>query len=270
MFKFWLPLFALCFVVSCDMKEQNQDKNQVNETEQDSTITEDTEEGEITEPEATEVWDPEPAVITFNEKGAPSDAIVLFNGENLDAWKSTTDTTKAASWTVNKDGSFTVRPKSGDIETKQSFGDIQLHIEWRAPQEITGESQGRGNSGIFFQKRYEVQVLDSYDNRTYSNGQATAIYKQSIPLVNATKAPSEWQTYDIIYHEPKFNDDGKKVKSGTFTVLHNGVVTQDHVELQGTTEYIGKPKNTVHGTAPLELQDHGNLVSYRNIWLREL
>ena len=270
MFKFWLPLFTLCFIVSCDTKEQKQDENKLNEISQDTLNTETAGQEEITDPEATEIWDPEPAVVTFNEQGVPSDAIVLFNGENLDAWKSTTDTTKAASWIINNDGSFTVKPKSGDIETKQSFGDIQLHIEWRAPQEVSGESQGRGNSGIFFQKRYEVQVLDSYDNRTYSNGQATAIYKQSIPLVNATKAPSEWQTYDIIYHEPKFDSAGEKTKSGTFTVLHNGVVTQDHVELQGTTEYIGNPKNSAHGEAPLKLQDHGNLVSYRNIWVREL
>ncbi|WP_416446016.1 DUF1080 domain-containing protein [Leeuwenhoekiella sp. A16] len=269
MIRNFIPLVALGLLVSCnDMNKESSEDSEMQTTATDSVSTQPEE--EITDPEATEFWDPEPAVVSFDKNNIPSDAIVLFNGENLDAWKSVTDTTAAAPWTINSDGSFTVKAQSGDIETKESFGDMQLHIEWRAPQEVVGESQGRGNSGIFLQKKYEVQVLDSYDNRTYSNGQASSIYKQSVPLVNATKPTSEWQTYDIIYHQPHFDGDGNKTQAATVTVIHNGVVTQDHTEIQGTTEYIGHPKNIPHGEAPIELQDHGNPVSYRNIWVRKL
>ncbi|PHR95446.1 MAG: hypothetical protein COA80_10635 [Leeuwenhoekiella sp.] len=264
--KFILPLLATGLLFSCNTSTEKS-------TEETAPATDTTavaEEAPITDPAATEVWEPEPEVVTFNEAGVPSDAIVLFNGENLNAWESTKDSIVNAPWLVNSDGSMTVAGGTGDIQTKESFGDIQLHVEWRAPQVVEGEGQGRGNSGIFLQNRYEVQVLDSYDNRTYSNGQATAIYKQSIPLVNATKAPSEWQAYDIIYHQPEFDANGNKTKSATVTVMHNGVLVQDHVEIQGTTEYIGKPKNEAHGEAPLKLQDHGNPVSYRNIWVRKL
>ena len=232
--------------------------------------TELTQKKEITDPKETEVWEPEPKAVSFDENNVPSDAIVLFDGKNLEAWQNVDKSDFPVGWIINKDGSMTVNPGTGSIETKQKFGSVQLHLEWSAPDIIDGEGQGRGNSGVFFQNRYEVQILDSYQNRTYSNGQATSIYKQYIPLVNAMKSPTEWQTYDIIFHAPEFNDDGKKIKSGTLTVLHNGVLVQDHVEILGTTEYIGYPKNIAHGKAPLQLQDHRNLVSYRNIWIREL
>lgn len=222
---------------------------------------------EITDPKATEVWEPEPVMVSFNEHNVPSDAIVLFNGGDLDAWE---NAGKTAGWSINEDGSMTVKPGSGNISTKQHFGSIQLHLEWRAPQIVKGKGQGRGNSGVFFQNRYEVQILDSYQNRTYSNGQASSIYKQHIPLVNATKSPQEWQTYDIIFHEPKFDADGNKTKSGSFTIIHNGVLVQDHVEILGSSAYIGPPKYEAHGEGPIILQDHGNLVQFRNIWLRKL
>jgi len=223
---------------------------------------------ESSDPKATEVWDPEPRVITPGNNGAPpSDAIILFDGKNFDNWTGVDGT--PAKWTV-QDGHVTVVKGAGDIKTKQTFGDMQLHIEWRTPANVEGEGQGRGNSGIFFQERYELQVLDSYKNRTYSNGQAGSIYKQTIPLVNATKGPGEWQTYDVVYFAPKFNDDGTLKQAGRITVFHNGVVIQHNTEIKGTTEYIGKPKNIAHGKGSLRLQDHGNPVSFRNIWVREL
>ncbi len=224
---------------------------------------------EITDPKETEVWKPEPKVISFNENDVPSDAIILFDGSNLEAWISTKDASKAL-WTIHPDKTMIVKPETGDIQTKQNFGSVQLHLEWSAPDIIKGEGQGRGNSGVFFQDKYEVQILDSYQNKTYANGQATSIYKQHIPLANATKAPDQWQIYDIIFHAPEFDTEGKKTKSGTFTVIHNGVLVQDHVEILGSTEYIGPPKNEPHGKGPIKLQDHGNLVQYRNIWVREL
>lgn len=224
---------------------------------------------EITDPKATEVWEPEPKVVGFDKNNVPSDAIVLFNGGDLNMWESAGKKGKT-NWTINKDGSMTVKPGKGDISTKQHFGSIQLHLEWRAPQVVQGEGQGRGNSGIFFQNRYEVQILDSYQNRTYSNGQAASIYKQHIPLANATKPPQEWQTYDIIFHKPEFDAEGNKTRSGSFTVIHNGVLVQDHVEIMGSSAYIGPPKYEAHGEGPIKLQDHGNPVSYRNIWLRKL
>jgi hypothetical protein len=227
-------------------------------------------EKEPTKPEATEIWQPKPpVVIPAQNNAAPSDAIVLFDGTNLEAWKSTKEGSKVL-WTLNPDGSMTIKPGTGAIQTKQTFGDVQLHIEWKSPSEIKGDGQNRGNSGVFLQKRYEVQVLDNNDNDTYVNGQVGSIYKQSIPLVRASSPTAEWNTYDIIFHAPKFDADGNKIKSGTITVLHNGILVQDHYELKGTTEYIGWPKNTAHGNDALELQDHGSTVSYRNIWVREL
>ena len=224
---------------------------------------------QTTDPKDTEVWEPEPRIVTPGKSNAapPSDAIVLFDGSNLDAWENMKG--KKAGWTI-EGNHMTVKPGTGNIRTKQSFGDCQLHIEWRAPLVIEGEGQGRGNSGVFLQERYEVQVLDSYNNRTYSNGQAGAIYKQYLPLVNAMRGPGEWQTYDIIFTAPRFNQDGIKVASGRLTVIHNGVLIQNNVEIQGTSEYIGMPKNIAHGDGSIILQDHSNPVSFRNIWIRPL
>jgi len=225
--------------------------------------------GQIVEPKASEVWEPEPRLVTpgATAHDAPSDAIVLFDGLSADAWQHQDGTT--VKWAI-EDGIMTMQKGTGSIFTKENFGDCQLHIEWRAPLVVEGEGQGRGNSGVFFQNRYEVQVLDSYQNRTYSNGQAGSIYKQHIPLVNAMRPTGEWQTYDIIFKAPVFNDDGIKIASGYLTVIHNGVVIQNHSEIKGTTEYIGFPQNDAHGLGPIQLQDHGNPVSYRNIWLRKL
>ena len=225
---------------------------------------------QIKDPKATEVWDPVPRKVTPGATNSqpPSDAIVLFGGTNLDEWASMKDQ-GSAKWDV-ANGIITVKPGSGGIITKRKFGDIQLHIEWRSPLKVEGEGQGRGNSGVFIQERYEIQVLDSYESKTYSNGQAGALYKQSIPLVNATRPHDQWETYDMIYSAPVFNKDGIKVKSGYITVIHNGVIIQNHQEILGTTEYIGLPKNEAHGKASIFLQDHGNTTSFRNIWLREL
>lgn len=220
-------------------------------------------------PEETEVWEPEPRVVTTTPDKAPSDAIVLFDGSSLSEWVSQKDGSSPAGWEV-ADGAFTVVSGQGGIQTKQQFTDYQLHVEWRSPTEIVGEGQGRGNSGIFMQGLYEVQVLDSYNNRTYSNGQAASLYKQRIPLVNATKAPGEWQTYDIVWTAPRFNAEGILISKARVTVLHNGVLVQNNVELDGPTEYIGLPKYKAHGAGPIVLQDHGNPVSFRNIWIRPL
>ncbi|AEM70569.1 protein of unknown function DUF1080 [Allomuricauda ruestringensis DSM 13258] len=226
---------------------------------------------EPTTPEETEFYKPVPPKVTPGEDGAPpSDAIVLFDGTSLDKWISSVDST-AAKWTLNKDGSMTVNDRTGDIQTKQNFGSIQLHIEWKSPAEVQRDGQNRGNSGVFLNGLYEVQVLDNNDNDTYVNGQVGSIYKQHVPLAMASVPTGEWNTYDIIYHAPEF-EKGQKVKSGTLTVIHNGVLIQDHVEIKGTTPYIGWPKNPPHGKGPLRLQDHGDnsRVSYRNIWVREL
>ncbi len=220
-------------------------------------------------PEETEVWEPEPRVVTTYADKAPSDATVLFDGTSLDQWVSKKDGSAPVEWTV-ADGAFTVVRGKGDIQTKQEFTDYQLHIEWRSPTAVKGEGQGRGNSGIFMQGLYEVQVLDSYNNRTYSNGQAASLYKQRIPLVNATRPPGEWQTYDIIWTAPRFNEDGILISKARVTVIHNGVLVQNNVELDGPTEFIGIPKYKAHGAGPIVLQDHGDAVSFRNIWIRPL
>jgi len=222
-------------------------------------------------PEATEFWEPVPRKVTAASQlgQAPSDAIVIFDGKNLDNFVSAKDGS-APQWKV-ENGAFTVVPKTSGIKTKQGFGDMQLHIEWSAPTVIKGEGQGRGNSGIFLMSLYELQVLDSYESRTYSNGQAGSIYKQHPPLVNAMKAPGEWNSYDVIFTAPKFNADGMLVSPARVTVLHNGILVQNNVEIKGPTEYIGIPNYKAHATEmPLELQDHGDLVSYRNIWVRKL
>lgn len=223
-------------------------------------------------PEMTEIWDPEVPVVTPGEKpsDAPSDAIVLFDGVDINReW--TNGEGGPVGWKV-ADGCVTVERGTGIIQTKRVFEDFQLHIEWRSPAEVIGESQGRGNSGVFLQKRYEVQVLDNYNNRTYRNGQAGSLYKQHAPLVNACKAPGVWQVYDIIYTAPRFNEDGTYFTPPTVTVLHNGVLVQNNVKLRGPTEYIGIPEYSIqkHGADVIQLQDHGNPVSYRNIWIREL
>ncbi|WP_317126384.1 3-keto-disaccharide hydrolase [Chitinophaga alhagiae] len=219
-------------------------------------------------PEDTEVWEPVPAVVTPGAgTAAPSDAIVLFDGKNLDQWES--EKGGAAPWTLSN-GAMTVAPKKGGIKTKAAFEDFQLHIEWRTPSVVKGESQGRGNSGIFLQSNYELQVLDNYNNKTYSNGQAGSLYKQAIPLVNACKKPGEWQAYDVIWTAPRFNEDGSLKTPARITVLHNGILVQNNTELLGKTLYIGKPFYEKHGALPLMLQDHGDLVSYRNIWVRKL
>lgn len=220
------------------------------------------------DPKATEVWEPVPVKVTPGTgTSAPSDAIVLFDGKNLNSWES--DNGGAAPFTL-KDGAMTVAPKKGGIKTKEAFEDFQLHIEWRAPSVVKGEGQGRGNSGIFLQSYYELQVLDSYESKTYSNGQAASLYKQTIPLVNACKKPGEWQTYDVIWTAPRFNEDGSVKSPARITVLHNNILVQHNTELKGKTEYIGQPKYVKHGAMPLALQDHGDLVSYRNIWIRKL
>ncbi len=227
---------------------------------------------EPTDPKATEFYEPVPPTVNpMGKNGIPSDAIVLFDGKHFDHWVHAKDS-RPVEWVLNEDGSTTVKDKSGDIKTNQVFGSVQLHIEWRSSPEHKGSGQNRGNSGIFLQERYEVQILDNNNNETYVNGQVGSIYKQSVPLAKASVATGEWNVYDIIYHAPEFNSDGEKTKSATITVLHNGILIQDHFEIQGTTEYIGWPKNKSHGKAALKLQDHGDhsRVSYRNIWVRTL
>ena len=219
-------------------------------------------------PEATEVWEPEPAVVTPGTDGAPpSDAIVLFDGSDLSQWRAADG---EARWQVD-DGVMTVVPGTEDIRTRRPFGSVQLHVEWRTPAQVEGEGQGRGNSGVFLMGLYEVQVLDSHQNRTYSNGQAGSIYKQHIPLVNASRKPGEWQAYDIVFLAPQFGRGGGVERPATMTVLHNGVLVQNHVTLAGPTLYIGEPSYETHAARlPLTLQEHDNPVSYRNIWIREL
>lgn len=226
-----------------------------------------------TTPEETEFYKPVPPVVkTYKKNIAPSDAIVLFNNNSLNEWISVKNPDSPADWIINADSSFTVKNKAGDIQTKKEFGNIQLHLEWKSPAEIQGENQSRANSGVFLQGRYEIQILDNNDNDTYVNGQVGSIYKQHIPLVKASVPSGEWNTYDIIYNAPEFDKRGNKIKSATITLLHNGVLVQNHQEIKGTTEYIGWPKNEAHGKAPIILQDHGDnsRVSFRNIWVREL
>ena len=223
---------------------------------------------ELPPPEETEVWKPVPAVVDPGHPGhPPSDAIVLFDGTDLSEWR---DRGGAPQWKV-ADGAMTVRPGAGSLTTKRGFGDVQLHIEWRTPTEIVGESQGRGNSGVFLMGLYEVQVLDSWENPTYVNGQAASVYKQHVPLVNASRPPGEWQTYDIVFTAPGFTAGGALEQPANVTVLHNGVLVQNHVTLEGPTVFRGAPRYEAHADRmPIMLQDHRNDVSYRNIWVREL
>jgi len=233
-------------------------------------------------PQDTEVWEPVPKVVTpgAHNTEPPSDAIVLFDGKNLDNWVLASDSKTPASWTV-ADGVLTVNKEKGvgNIETKQKFKDYQLHVEWKVPEDITGTSQARGNSGIFLASTgpkdagYELQVLDSYNNKTYVNGQAGSIYKQAIPLANPSRKPGEWQYYDVIWTAPRFNEDGSVKTPAYVTLLFNGVLVENHFELKGETLYIGKPFYKAYDTAPIKLQAHGDAskpVSFRNIWIRQL
>jgi hypothetical protein len=231
-------------------------------------------------PQDTEVWEPVPTVITPGrvDSAAPSDAIVLFDGKNMDEWVLTRDKSPAR-WTL-ADGIMTVvKGQGGNIETKRTFRNYQLHIEWRIPANITGSDQARGNSGVFLASTgqgdsgYELQILDSYNNKTYVNGQAASLYKQGIPLVNPARAPGAWQSYDVIWMAPVFNADGSLKTPAYATVLFNGVLVQNHFELQGETLYIGKPFYKKYDRAPIKLQAHGDAsepISFRNIWVREL
>ncbi len=230
-------------------------------------------------PAETEVWEPVPKVVVPGATigTAPADALVLFDGTSLDHWVNTKDKSPAG-WTV-AGGVVTVNKPSGNIETKRSFTNYQLHLEWRVPEGTTGAGQARGNSGLFLASTgggdggYELQILDSYENKTYSNGQAASIYKQGIPLVNATRKPGEWQVYDVIWTAPRFNADGSLKTPGYVTAFHNGVLVQNHFELKGETVYIGKPVYKPYTSAPIKLQSHGDPsppISFRNIWIREL
>jgi hypothetical protein len=231
------------------------------------------------DPAATEVWEPIPRMVTPGPSfgAAPADAIILFDGRTLDQWVSTKDKSPAG-WTV-ANGVVTVNKPTGDIETKRTFTNYQLHIEWRIPEDIEGTNQARGNSGLFLASTgaggagYELQILDSYNNKTYVNGQAASVYKQYIPLVNASRKPGEWQTYDVIWMAPVFNADGSVKTPAYITAFHNGVLVQNHVELKGETVYIGKPEYKKHGPSPIKLQAHDDPskpISFRNIWVREI
>mgnify|MGYP000217732835 CR=1 FL=1 len=224
-------------------------------------------------PEMTEIWEPEVAVVTPAKVlgDAPSDAIILFDGTNLDQWASSNDPEKPAPWKIVDNDHMEVVPGSGAIQTKMKFGDCQLHIEFSAPDKVESESQGRGNSGIFFQGKYELQILDSYNNRTYRNGQAASIYKDHAPLVNAMRSPLEWNTYDVIYTAPRFKEDGTLDAKARITVLHNGVLVQNDAIINGITYYVGLHNYPeAHGDDIISLQDHGNKTQFRNIWIRKL
>ena len=219
------------------------------------------------DPRVTEVYVDVPVVeASAKTGGAPSDAQVLFDGSNLSSWQKPSG--EPAHWTLG-DGAMTVA-SGGDIMTRDSFENFQLHLEFRTPAEVKGEGQGRGNSGLFLQNRYEVQILDNFNNETYSNGQVGSIYKQTPPLVNPSKGPGQWQTYDVIYTAPVFSDKGTVIHPAYVTVIHNGVVVQNHTAIQGTTPYRGRGLYQPHGPAPIRLQDHGNPMSFRNIWIRPL
>lgn len=226
---------------------------------------------QITDPKATEFYEPVPPKVMADVlvNTPPSDAIVLFGKDGATSEFVMGEDGGPVTWNVEGDV-ITVKPESGLIKTRRNFGDVQLHIEWRSPNEPDKEGQHRGNSGVFFQERYEVQVLESNGSDTYTNGQAGSIYKESPPLVNATRKMGEWNSYDIIFSKPHFNKDGMVVRPAYITVLHNGVLVQNHWEIKGVTAYIGLHKYTAHEDGPITLQDHGNEVSYRNIWVREL
>jgi hypothetical protein len=231
------------------------------------------------DPKTTEQWAPEPPVVSpgANDGAPPSDAIVLFDGRNLDQWVSVNDHSPAR-WKV-ADGIITVDKSAGNIETRQSFKNYQLHLEWRIPNNITGEGQHRGNSGVFLASTgpgdagYEIQILDSFKNKTYVNGQAASVYKQAAPLVNSSREPGKWQTYDIIWTAPLFAADGTLTKPAYVTVFHDGVLVQNHFQLSGETTNQGTPHYKPYKEAPIKLQAHGDPsppISFRNIWARKL
>ena len=232
--------------------------------------------------EETELYTPVPPVVTPGKScgDAPSDAIILFDGKNLDSWVSANDTTKPADWIIKK-GILTVNKTAGSIHTKQLFMDYQIHIEWREPKDIEGSDQARGNSGLFLASTgkgddgYEMQILDNYNNKTYTNGQAGSIYKQNAPLVNPNRPPGEWQSYDVVWTAPRFNDDGSLKSPARVTAFFNGLLVQNNFELKGPTLYIGHPtyENAVRGPYAIKLQSHGDKskpISFRNIWVRNL
>lgn len=233
------------------------------------------------DPKDTEQWEPKPPKVTGTAQctPAPSDALVLFDGKNLNEWVSSGDTSKPAAWTL-ADGAFIVKKGTGNIQTKRRFLDYQLHLEWKIPEVIHGSGQGRGNSGVFLalsgdgDNGYEIQVLDNYENETYVNGQAGSIYKQHIPLANACAPAGTWQSYDIIWTAPRFDAQGKLISPARITAIHNGVLIQNNTEVKGITRYIGQPHyKKAHGASAIMLQDHGDPsepISFRNIWLREL
>ena len=213
-------------------------------------------------------YEPVPEIVTPGDMAAPpSDAIILFDGKDLNEWVNGKG--EVPGWLV-EDGAMTVQKKAGDIFSRQEFGDIQLHIEGRTPAVVEGEGQGRGNSGVFLMNEFEVQVLDSYENETYVNGQAGSIYKQSPPLVNACRPPGEWQSYDIVFMAPVFTDKGDLKVPATITVFHNGVLIQNHFQIRGDTPHNRFPKYSGKVKGPIRLQDHSNPTSFRNIWVREL
>ncbi len=232
------------------------------------------------DPKATEFYTPVPKVVTPGNSvaDAPSDALVLFDGKNLNEWLSVNKPGEPAGWTV-ADGVLTVNKATGNIQTKKSFKDYQLHLEWRIPANITGTGQARGNSGVFLASTgpgdngYEIQIMDCFNNSTYVNGQTGSVYKQSIPMANACKKPGEWQVYDIFWTAPRFSGDSSVSTPAYVTLVHNGVLLQNHTELKGETVYIGKPFYKKYESAPIKLQAHGDKsepISYRNIWIREL
>lgn len=224
-------------------------------------------------PKDTEIWEPIPPTVTpYNKNNVPSDAIVLFDGSDFNNWVNAKNN-RQVNWTLNKDKSMTVNKNNNPIgiKTKESFGSIQLHLEWKSPKsDVNKSGQHRGNSGVFIQERYEIQILDNNNNPTYSNGQVSSIYKQTIPLVKASVPTGEWNSYDIIYHAPEFKKDKTLSKPATITVIHNGILVIDHFTIKGPTEFIGIPKYKAHQEAPIMLQNHNSPVSYRNIWLRKI
>lgn len=227
------------------------------------------EDAQLPPPAATEVWTPVPQKVDAPAGGMPSDAKVLFAGTGTGAWENVKGGGPIG-WKV-VDGALVVTPGSGDIRTREAFGDVQLHLEFRTQAKPKGEGQGASNSGVFLMERYELQVLDSYRNKTYVNGQAASVYKQYPPLVNASRPPGEWQSYDVLFTAPRFAADGRVLSPARMTAFHNGVLVQHDVALRGATVYQGQPRYQAHAARlPLRLQDHGDPVAFRNIWIRDI